>query len=349
MRIGIYDPYLDTLGGGERYIFSIARSLVKNNEIDIFWNENLKQEAEKKFGFSLSGINFEKNIFSKEFGFIDRILKTLRYDIIFFVSDGSIPVLLSKKNFLVVQYPLKSFNKGLINRIKFLKISGTICYSNFIKRYLDKMLPGEVFVLNPTTSSIKVKKGKENIILNVGRFTKGTNNKKQDFLIEFFKRLYNQGAKDWKLILCGSVLDADIEFVKNLRSKKGKYPIEIIISPTFDDLANFYSRAKIYWHATGLGEDIGLYPEKAEHFGISTVEAMSAGCVPVVINAGGQKEIVEDGKNGFLWDNPDELIKLTMKIINDKDLFEKISRNAINRAKFFTEDRFDRQLQENIK
>ncbi len=349
MRIGIYDPYLDSLGGGERYIFSIAKSLIRNNEIDIFWNENLKQEAEKKFGFSLNGINFEKNIFSKEFGFINRILKTLKYDIIFFVSDGSIPVVLSKKNFLIVQYPLKSFNKGPVNRIKFLKIQGTICYSNFIKGYLDKMLPREVFVLNPIMEPIKIKAGKENIILSVGRFTRGTNNKKQDALIEFFKKLYDQGTKDWRLVLCGSVLDSDLEFIKFLKNKKEKYPIEIVISPTFDDLANFYSKAKIYWHATGFGEDLDSYPEKAEHFGISTVEAMSAGAVPVVINAGGQKEIVEDKKNGFLWNNQDELIKYTMKLINNKDLFEKISRNAINRAKFFSNDRFDRQLQEIIR
>jgi glycosyltransferase involved in cell wall biosynthesis len=34
---------------------------------------------------------------------------------------------------------------------------------------------------------------------------------------------------------------------------------------------------------------------------------MAAGCVPVVVNKGGQPEIVEHGKNGFVWNTLDEL------------------------------------------
>ncbi len=35
--------------------------------------------------------------------------------------------------------------------------------------------------------------------------------------------------------------------------------------------------------------------------GMTTPEAMSAGCVPVVIRKGGQPEIVRHGLDGFLW------------------------------------------------
>ena len=74
------------------------------------------------------------------------------------------------------------------------------------------------------------------------------------------------------------------------------------------DILNEYKLAKIYWHASGFGEDLETHPEKAEHFGITTVEAMINGLVPIVIDAGGQKEIVvqdrwvfmEDQKNYFL-------------------------------------------------
>ncbi len=55
--------------------------------------------------------------------------------------------------------------------------------------------------------------------------------------------------------------------------------LEIDIS--LDELLSVMSKSKVYFHAR-LGE----------HFGISIVEAMSAGLVPVVPDIGGQTEFV---------------------------------------------------------
>jgi len=39
MRAAIYDPYLDTLGGGERYCLTVAEILLKNGwQVDLFWS-----------------------------------------------------------------------------------------------------------------------------------------------------------------------------------------------------------------------------------------------------------------------------------------------------------------------
>ena len=65
------------------------------------------------------------------------------------------------------------------------------------------------------------------------------------------------------------------------------------------ELRDLYARASIFWHAAGLGEDPERHPDRYEHFGITTVEAMSAGAVPVVIDAAGQVEIVEHGAYGL--------------------------------------------------
>ncbi|MBU4190339.1 MAG: glycosyltransferase, partial [Candidatus Thermoplasmatota archaeon] len=61
--------------------------------------------------------------------------------------------------------------------------------------------------------------------------------------------------------------------------------------------------------AAGFGVDEEKEPEKVEHFGITTVEAAAAGCVPVVIRKGGQPEIVKEGINGLLWEKEEELIE----------------------------------------
>ena len=79
---------------------------------------------------------------------------------------------------------------------------------------------------------------------------------------------------------------------------------------TLRELRSLFARASVYWHATGLGEDPELHPERMEHFGIATVEAMSAGAVPVAIGVAGQLEVFDDGVEGFHFHDLDELLKV---------------------------------------
>ena len=52
MKIGIFDPYLGTLSGGEKYMLSIASCLSKEHEVYVFWDqekeEEIKREAKRK-------------------------------------------------------------------------------------------------------------------------------------------------------------------------------------------------------------------------------------------------------------------------------------------------------------
>jgi glycosyltransferase involved in cell wall biosynthesis len=67
---------------------------------------------------------------------------------------------------------------------------------------------------------------------------------------------------------------------------------------------------------------------------------MGAGAVPVVINAGGQKEIVKDSKNGYLWNTKEELVDKTELLMKDHALLEKISYASRDKAKEFSENEF---------
>jgi glycosyltransferase involved in cell wall biosynthesis len=46
--------------------------------------------------------------------------------------------------------------------------------------------------------------------------------------------------------------------------------------------------------------DIFLMPSKFEGLPLSLLEAMAAGCIPIVSNRGAMPSVVEDGRNGFL-------------------------------------------------
>jgi glycosyltransferase involved in cell wall biosynthesis len=98
--------------------------------------------------------------------------------------------------------------------------------------------------------------------------------------------------------------------------------------------------AKIFWHAAGLGESASDHPERSEHFGVATVEAMAAGCVPIVHNTGGQREIVQDGLNGFLWNSLDELTRITTMVARDEELRSRVSEAARQRARAFGTEHF---------
>ena len=121
------------------------------------------------------------------------------------------------------------------------------------------------------------------------------------------------------------------------------YPIFIYPNIAYKELVKLYGKSSIYWHAAGFEE---TDPTKMEHFGISTVEAMAAGCVAVVVNKGGQTEIVENGVSGFLWNTLDELLEYTLSTIRDRGLMDKMMKESQKRSNLFSKRIFTQQIEE---
>jgi glycosyltransferase involved in cell wall biosynthesis len=357
MKIGIYDPYLDTLSGGEKYILSMATCLMPENDVFIFWDKNKEDDFKKlalnKLGLDLSSIKFFKNIFDSKVSFGARYMESRQFDAIIYLSDGSIP-LVGTKLFIHFQFPTEWINGDSIkNKIKLLFTKDIICNSRFTKNFIDRKLNVKSKVLYPPVD-LRINRDikKENIILHVGRFatdSAGSNYKKQDVMIKTFKNMVGSGLSNWKMVVIIGVKKEDENMTNKLKVSAKDYPIEIIENPSNEILWKYYSKAKIYWHATGFGENLEKFPEKAEHFGISTVEAMGAGAVPVVINAGGQKEIVENNRSGYLWNTLEELISKTNNLIEDERKWKMMSARAVERSKIFCGDRFCIDLKNIIK
>jgi glycosyltransferase involved in cell wall biosynthesis len=123
----------------------------------------------------------------------------------------------------------------------------------------------------------------------------------------------------------------------------------LIANPPGHVVKDAYENAAVFWHAAGYGEDDRLHPERTEHFGMSTVEAMAAGCVPVVIRKGGQPEIVEHALSGFLWDTPDELVRYTHQLTGSPQVMEAMAGAARLRARMFTSpEEFTERMQQVI-
>jgi len=389
-RAAIYDPYLDTLGGGERYCLTVAEILLKNGyNVDIFWSgdPDLIDKAIKRFDLDLSGLTVVKDIFGvvpqkidsvedleslarissqhqlkpnliqKVKSIIEKYKITRRYDLFFYISDWSVPFLFSKKNLLHVQVPFllkNSFKEKLINNIKLVFFHSIICNSKFTLNFAHNFFGNKCLVIYPPVDIQKFNAAekKENIILSVGRFDNLLNSKKQDIMIEAFKKLIESGSRsDWKLVLAGGSTEAPEQnsYLKHLKHISSGQPIEFIINPDFKQLADLYSHSKIYWHAAGYGVDESLHPENTEHFGIAPVEAMASGLIPILVKRGGLPEIIIDGKNGYLWDNTDDLIAKTNLLIDSDQLFIEMSHATIIKSHEFSKEGFSKKLLDLLK
>lgn len=329
MRAAIYNPYFETFGGGERYALSFAKVLQDAGyQVDIEWkNPKIKDALEKRFGMDLTGMDF-----------IHDVKRGDGYDVCFWVSDGSVPTLRARRNFLHFQVPFHDVNgSSLLNKMKLFRINKVICNSYFTNGVIDAEYGVKSVVIYPPVLVDKIKsKRKENIILYVGRFSALKQSKKQEILVENFKDMVDNGLKAWKLILAGGVEVGVGDLIRKLEKLADGYPIEIVQSPDFKILKELYGRSKIFWSASGFGEDEEKNPEKVEHFGISVVEAMAGGAVPVVYNAGGHKEIVTEAENGFLWKKRSELKEITSTLIKGKLPLHKVAVNAREASKKFS-------------
>ena len=228
--------------------------------------------------------------------------------------------------------------------MKLIRVNKIICNSKFTKSVIDKEYGVDSLVIYPSVDISKIKpKRKENIILYVGRFSELVQSKRQDILIDAFKKFCKKYT-DWKLMLVGGSDIGGEEYVKELKNKSIGYNIEILEGISYKELLGIYGKARFFWSAAGYEINEKLHPEQVEHFGITTVEAMAAGAVPLVFNAGGAKEIIKNSKDGFLWDKVSELNKKTEELINNGVFCRQVSKNAVEKSKLFGNEKFNQKV-----
>lgn len=222
--------------------------------------------------------------------------------------------------------------------------------SEYTQKWLKKIWRTESEVLYPLVEVEEFfnDQKKERSIISVGRFFIGNHNKKHIPMIKAFKKMYDSGLlKGWEYNICGGTHPEIIhqKYLADVKKEAEGYPIHIYPDIPFDDLKKVYAKSTIFWHAAGHGENEKRDPDKFEHFGITTVESMAAGCIPVVIGKAGQIEIVSEGKDGFLWKDIDELEEKMKIILRMKDnRMSEIRKNTINRAEYFSRDNFFSEL-----
>ena len=394
-KVAIYNPYLETRGGGEKVCLAIAEYLSKDYKVTLV---SKSKSDLKKLGkyFSLDLSRCSHIMLDNKSKFFRRLssrlhlpgrlnslideyydyktLKRFGYDLFVNICYRSNMFPPSKNSIYVCMFPQEfdHSNDSLIKRaynksvdilenilygksgVDIIKSYSTVAvisdYTKYWTKKYWKIDDNDLPLLYPICENMKNKNiKKEKLILNVGRFfsNSGENHHKcQDKLLEAFREMEDLHKSGWRLCFIGSVADnvESLKYLLNLYQGSRDLPVEIITNAPFPVLKDYFARASIYWHATGMGNKESEHPEKQEHFGITTIEAMSAGAVPVVINSAGQKETVVNGKDGFLWNNKKQLIDYTKEVADNPGLLKKISKASEQSSKRFDKRSFEKSF-----
>ena len=218
------------------------------------------------------------------------------------------------------------------NPLERLKSYQTIlANSNFTKKWIKNYWNRDSLVLYPPVEMMFKKYNLEKIkkkkwICSVGRFFVLGHGKKQEILISAFKKFYDQGHSDWQLHLVGGIGNepTSIKFIQKLKDAAKGYPIFFHFNVSRKEIEEVYLNSKIYWHATGYGENENKNPIKFEHFGITVLEAISAKCIPIIFEGGGLRETVTE--NGF-WDR--NLFRNINQLVSNTSYYAKDFSNNI--------------------
>jgi len=345
MRVGAYNPYLHTRGGGERYFLDGCLTLAKRHEVTVLVPEGprtqdkLTAELTALLGMDLSPLRFVP------LGPDEAPQRALnRFEATFSVTNDRPLMGVPHPHVAVLQFPFGitrwRHRRRLRAAIAMARCDRLLVYSNYVRRWANTIPGARPLVVAPGVRQV-VEDGrpKDRIILAVGRFTASGHNKKHGALVDAFSDVA-KSLPDWRLAMVGALGDGDRDYLDSLRERAAGLQVQFFPNADRTELESLYRRASLFWHGAGLGVDAQQNPELMEHFGIVAVEAMSAGLVPLVFDGGGLPEIVVDGECGVLWSALEELVRATVELAKDGAKRQAMAGLARERARLFSAEKF---------
>jgi glycosyltransferase involved in cell wall biosynthesis len=333
-RILVYNPYLPVLGGGERYTYFLAKALCDHGEVVIGGPEvDDARLATLGFDTRIRRIELLPNQYSDA---------TRSFDSVFCLTNEIPRRSYARRSILIVQFPYENLSSWAHPRLRLRQqrslssYDQALVYSEYSQDWTWKKWRMKSDILAPPiTPGTYKSEAKKPVILAVGRFFTGGHSKRQDVLADAFINLEKQLTKPWRLILVGGCYDdpSSRKYLADVRQKAAGHQIEILQDLPAVELVKLYESASLFWHGTGYGRSEDE-PQNAEHFGMTTVEAMSYGAVPLVYADGGQPDLAHRPQ-GRLWRTVDELVTQTLELINNPaDLREAAARSVAVAQKY---------------
>jgi len=347
----VTDVYLPYQGGGQFYVWEIAKRLVNlGYEIDIITrkiktgevvsggNENLFENKLKII--RLGSPSSWNNVFSRLlFIFLSSFyLLSHQYDLIdaqAFVSAvpgkiasilKGIPVILTVHGTNLDAGRAGILEKIILTRIKYNAIISVA--KSFINH---KNINNNIHIVHPGVDlnfyQPKASKKEVNRIIFVGRLVK---EKGTELLLRIFDIYQNSNLK-FVIIGDGKEKNRLLEYIKTHHIKN----VELKPGMDKEELLNEYQKSEIF-----------LLPSRFEGFPLTILEAESCGLSVVACDVGDVNVLVKNSENGYLCQKDDLQCLITgiKKLVEDQNLKDQISSNNRSHAQKYSWDETARQV-----
>lgn len=374
-RVVFYDPHLTVLGGADKYLLTILEHVARVGEgtVEVISPTHSDPSSWHRLGIDVdptrvqwraaSDVNAATPLARRRELSADATKLSEGADLFVASCIQVPPRSLARRSVVIIAFPCRDFGRvrgvrsrlwRIADRRRLRSYDDVICYSHFVQEHIVSRLGvKDALIIEPPVDvrddvDISLYR-KDRMVLAVGRFSPwvGLNHKKHDLMIDAWRRLVGFVPDGWELHLAGGLTDdrPSRSYLQSLKQRADGLPVHFHVNASLEELKRLYAESAIFWHATGIGESD---PQRFEHFGITTVEAMAHGCVPVVPALGGQLEIVDHGVTGYRWSNVDELIALTMRLIEQPADAERMYPACIAAAERFSKERFVQRVREHV-
>ncbi len=149
-------------------------------------------------------------------------------------------------------------------------------------------------------------------------------------------------SRSAKFVVIGKTDEYSLPVLKRINSQVKTLHVEdkvkLLTNVPFSEVLKTLLEARVYLHVMPF-----------DHFGISVVESMASGCVPVVHRSGGPWLDILDsqqGKYGFSYTSPEEAADFIDALVDGEKFRSEVASRAFHRAKRFDKSVFMEKIVE---
>ena len=218
--------------------------------------------------------------------------------------------------------PASAYYRNRVRRVRVL-----LSVSDFTRGFVQRKWGRDSKTVYPPCpveaySDLSRVQPRENLVVTIGRFVP---EKRFHSFVELARMVPGT-----RFVAIGSLADGTSTYYELLR-RSAPENISFVLSP-LRKVKDLLGRAMAYVHCA-----------ENEHFGITIVEAMAAGCVPIVHDSGGPREIVSSDV-GFRWRDLAVAARQITTLTENDQLRGELSAASSSRAWEFRPEVFESEI-----
>lgn len=249
-----------------------------------------------------------------------------KFDIVMVHKTKFLPFVLPflKGNRLIVVQHVETKGRSALHKLIFLRVDYFIATTRRLESKLRRLWGVEnvrTIYYGVDIDRFKYSFG-GNVISSIGSASRLVPAKNQEIILKAVKSIKN----DVKLKVF--FIGESTEYAKKLERMAGELSLDVFFLPFTLKVEDFFRLL-----------DISVLSSKVETFGLVALESLASGVPLICSSAAGAVEILEDGKDSFIFRSEDELAEKILVLAKDSELRQKLAEEGRRKAELFSIER----------